>query len=296
MTDAVLTDRRWVSAHLFTSAPLDLVIPELLPELLAELRDAELIDGFFFLRHWQAGPHLRLRLRIAAPEHIRAIRTGRAVQAVQAALARHGAAQFRRRPSVRPFTEAEYQETAERLSALEPESAALALAPNDSLRFVRYQPEHAKYGTGRALAEVEEHFVRCSELALAALADRWSAADRQAYCFALLVAAGAAARGAPAGTPAARLYQEHRSRLLPVAAAVRGPSDGSPAARWAESVRHLGSQLSCLPGESAPGPNLVGNHCAHLACNRLGVAPAQEALLRELAAFAVAELDGPAHP
>ncbi|WP_329576371.1 hypothetical protein OG500_03400 [Kitasatospora sp. NBC_01250] len=311
-------ENSWVSAHVFTAHPLDLVVRRLLPDVVEDLRHRALADRFFFLRHWQYGPHLRLRLRLTGPQ---------AEPLVRAALTERATAFFQALPSEASMTERQYQELAERFAALEPESEPGTLAANDSLAFLPYRPEHGKYGDGAALRAVEECFATCSELAVAAVLADWSPSQRLAHCFALLVGsqepgAGPAVR-APQGV--AELYRQRRATLLPVARAARaasatatataaaaaaaaaaGGTDADPVTRWLAALRHAqqSAESSAQPstrdsaGDStraaatsraaAPAARLAG-HLTHLACNRLGVRLDQEAMLRGLARLAAAE-------
>ncbi|MEU6480414.1 lantibiotic dehydratase C-terminal domain-containing protein [Streptomyces sp. NPDC047017] len=308
---------RWVGAHVFTGHPLDLVVGALLPEAVAELRRRGLADRFFFLRHWQGGPHLRLRVRLTAPA---------AEPAVRAALEAHTAAFFRTLPPSRPMTAQQYRSLSRQLAAREPESEPGALAPNDSLAFHAYRPEYGKYGRGAALRAVEEAFATCSELALAAVLARWSPARRSAHCFALLAgsmdvrearAAGNARAAGDAGVspggPAPGVlaqYRDRRAALLTVARAVRTavPADAAaptaatattdqtgtdPVIKWLAACRNAQRQAATLPAL----PARLAGHLTHLACNRLDVRLGQEAALRALALLSVAELtDGDPPP
>src|SRR5881394_1255402 len=72
----------WLSAHLFYQGSLDQLLRQLVSPLVGDLRDRRLIAGHFFLRYWQGGPHVRLRLlprQADAAEEIRdAVRTAAA--------------------------------------------------------------------------------------------------------------------------------------------------------------------------------------------------------------------------
>jgi len=280
------TDQAWVSAHVFTGHPLDLVVCGLLPAVLDDLRPRGLADRFFFIRHWQFGPHLRLRVRATAPD---------AEPRIRAALDAHTTAFFADLPSTPAMTEHQYAELAARFGPMEPGTQAGTLASNDSLAFIRYQPENTKYGHGAALRAAEECFATCSELALAAATAQWTPAQRLAHCFALLAATPGPSGGSPAiplsGT-AVEQYRRSRATLLPVARSARaalaeeppgGPGD-DPAARWFASFRRA--------RDLAADPALLHGQLTHLACNRLGVRLEQEATLRQLAALAVHELTG----
>ncbi|WP_158690379.1 lantibiotic dehydratase C-terminal domain-containing protein [Streptomyces sp. PsTaAH-124] len=285
-----------MSAHVFTAHPLDLVIRDLVHEVSGELRRCGLIDLLFFLRHWQGGPHLRLRVRLTEPA---------AEPEVRAVLTAHTEAFFQVLPASSSMTERQYQLLAAELSAHEPESEPGTLACNDSLAFLPYRPEHAKYGRGTALRAAEESFGVCSELATAAVAARRSTAQRMAYCFALLTGTLDPRTAAPARRPdpaVAAQYRGRRDALLGVARAARAAhaaapeqaavaherADADPVARWLTGCRRAQRE--------AADPARLAGHLTHLACNRLGVRLDQEATLRGLARLAVAELTGSTGP
>jgi hypothetical protein len=271
---------RWVSVHAYTATPLDTVIRELLPGLLHELRGRGLIDSWFFLRHWAAGPHLRVRLRLAGTEHD---------EDVRASVAEHMAALFTRLPPSRPMPERDYLELARRFAVWEPDVEVGGLAPNDSHAFVPYRPEHGKYGYGFALRAAEEHFAVCSDLALSAVRENWSDQRRAAHCFALFAGGITTPSDEPTADPSIlELYRRQRSALLPVAGAAlaatssrHGP-EPEPAERWLASARRARAR--------AAEPDVPAAGLAHLACNRLGVRLGQEAVLRGLADLAAREL------
>jgi hypothetical protein len=279
---------RWVSAHVFTGHPLDLVVSALVPKAIAELRQRGLADRFFFLRHWQGGPHLRLRVRLTTPA---------AEPAVRAALDAHAAALFRTLPPSQSMTDSQYQSLVRQLASLEPESEPGSLAPGDSLAFHAYRPEHGKYGRGAALRAVEDAFATCSELAIAAVLAEWGPARRTAHCFALLTGSldASASPGRPAPDVLAQ-YGNRRAALLTVARAARaaapaGAADqagADPVSRWLAACRSAQRQAAL--------PARLAGHLTHLACNRLGLRLGQEATLRALAQLAVAELTGDDRP
>ncbi|MFD7534922.1 lantibiotic dehydratase C-terminal domain-containing protein [Streptomyces sp. NPDC059819] len=269
---------RWVSAHVFTGHPLDLVLCRLVSAAVAELRQRGLADRYFFLRHWQGGPHLRLRVRLTTPA---------AETDVRSALNAHAGALFRELPASPSMSAHQYQLLARELSAQEPGSEPGVLAPHDSLVFHDYRPEHGKYGYDTALRAVEDAFATCSELALAAVLAGWSPARRTAHCFALL--AGTLDATAPPVRPTPDVLMQYGSRraaLLGVARAARQASTADPltdpVSRWL---------AACLGAQRQAGlPASPVGHLTHLACNRLGIRLGQEATLRGLALLAVREL------
>ncbi|MCX5384499.1 lantibiotic dehydratase C-terminal domain-containing protein [Streptomyces sp. NBC_00083] len=267
--------------RVYTGHPLDLVVGTLLPPALAELRRQGLADRFFYLRHWQGGPHLRLRVRPTTPE---------AEPAVRLVLRDHAASLFAGLPPSARMTERQYASLAAELRVHEPESEPGALAPNDSAAFDVYRPEHGKYGHGIGLRAAEEAFATCSELGVAAVRAEWSPARRTAHCFALLAAG--LDRNAGPGRPSPDVLSQYGSRraaLLSVARAARAtasadatPTGADPVSEWLAACR--GAQ------RYAADPSALAGHLTHLACNRLGIRLGQEATLRALALLTVAEL------
>jgi thiopeptide-type bacteriocin biosynthesis protein len=58
----------WISLHVFYTGPLDRVITEAVGSLVGTFTSKGSIDGYFFLRYWESGPHLRLRLHPTRPQ------------------------------------------------------------------------------------------------------------------------------------------------------------------------------------------------------------------------------------
>lgn len=68
---------RYVSLHAYCFAPsplLDQALSETVFPLLATLRQAGQLAGWFFIRYWEGGPHLRLRLRGADAQAVERVR------------------------------------------------------------------------------------------------------------------------------------------------------------------------------------------------------------------------------
>jgi Lantibiotic biosynthesis dehydratase C-term len=271
----------WVSAHVFHAGPLDGLLTGAVRPLVTELVDGGLVDGYFFLRYWEGGPHLRLRLRPtsgAATDPVRAAVTARCTRY----LAAH--------PSARPVPEAEYAAAAARLARQERrDTYTESLYPNDSVHFVGYRPEHDRYGTGASLAAVERHFVESSRIALALVTTTDRPARQTAAFGALLLARSVGPpRPEPGAGPDER-YAAQRDRLLRLGSMLRrrtAAGSGSLAA-WRRSLETLDGALAGTDRRAE-----VIDTCAHLFCNRLGVALPEETHLRYLAARTSADLAG----
>ncbi len=77
MTDTRLTgarpfatrspERDWVSVHVHYQTGLDRLLTEAVDPLIRRLGEEGLHNGWFFLRYWDGGTHLRLRIRPSSP-------------------------------------------------------------------------------------------------------------------------------------------------------------------------------------------------------------------------------------
>ncbi|EMF02005.1 lantibiotic biosynthesis protein [Streptomyces mobaraensis NBRC 13819 = DSM 40847] len=316
----------WTAVHLFHQGDLDVLLLDAVVPELGRLARTGTVGGHFFLRYWEGGPHLRVRVRSAKPLGDAA---GHLVERWNDWLARH--------PSPCTVDEAAYHRFAtaaaqqEHLPAHEPWRGL-----HDTAQIRPYRPEHDRYGTGASLAAVERHFVEASDCARALLARRPSPAERLSAAFAVLLLtwtvtasdAGQRLAALRAGAESwrrmlgaaydtegfDRAYERARPGLLRRAAGLlatpvpAAPGDG-PLAAWHHSVARLHASLAGLERAGAFAPDLAAlrddpsllalpsprtaltaNRCAHLMCNRLGLDAAQEAMLRHFAARAAAAL------
>ncbi|WP_179852986.1 MULTISPECIES: thiopeptide-type bacteriocin biosynthesis protein [unclassified Streptomyces] len=309
----------WVSAHLFYHGDQDAVIVGAVKPAVERLGRAGLVDGFFFLRYWEGGPHVRVRLR-TRPEH---------VQEVRSVIEESAAELYRTLPSTSTLTEQAYAESAAGLAALERMADYDAvLHPDNSVAFIDYVPETAAFGTGRSLEAVEKQFMASSVLALELIARGRTPGQRAMDAFAMLAANRTVFTGilpelayqarfmVESGGTAAELlgapdFERHfeankpqlRASLEQVWAATRGVAlpDASVAGSWLRTVREandtlveleLLGRLDAYPDFEAPAdvlqhinhlvPQLIVERCTHLMCNRLGISLAQESHLRLL--------------
>src|SRR5690242_11628145 len=52
----------WISMHIFYASNPNPLLTEAVAPLIDELKQQRLIQHYFFIRYWQEGPHIRLRL------------------------------------------------------------------------------------------------------------------------------------------------------------------------------------------------------------------------------------------
>ncbi|GGN26322.1 lantibiotic dehydratase C-terminal domain-containing protein [Streptomyces fuscichromogenes] len=314
-----MSERSWVSAHLFYHGDQDAAIVGVVRPAAERLRRAGLADGFFFLRYWEGGPHLRLRV-LTSPEH---------VQEVRSVIEETAAEFYRTSPSHSSMTAQEYAESAPGLAGLERMTDYdTELHPDNSVAFIDYVPETEVFGTGRSLAAVERQLMAASALAVELVARGRTPGQRAMDAFAMLAANRTLFTGilpelayqarflVESGGGAARLlesaeFEKHfdankaalRAGLEAVWASTRGVAlpDASVANRWLTTMRDLNDtlvelellgELDAYPSFEAPAdvlehinhlvPQLIVERCAHLMCNRLGISLAQESHLRLL--------------
>ncbi|MFJ6671299.1 lantibiotic dehydratase C-terminal domain-containing protein [Actinosynnema sp. NPDC091369] len=308
-------DREWVGAHVFHRGDQDLLVTCAVVPLCEELSRGGKVRDWFFLRCWEGGPHVRLRLLTRVNPGV-----------VRAAVARVCARHLAGHPSPPDdWSQREYESVARRRAEVERLTRwDRRLRPVDTVEFAAYEPEHHAYGDGRALRAVERHYTDSSRLAarlLAAPPDRRAGAALAMLTLALVVcepdleraaARFAAARTRQPSAPRPRrrddlLVQTRRLWAHPPS----GPAPADPLAAWWLSVRTLHGTLTGLRARGdftpvdVPSPfaglaralrpedpvvPYVVLRCAHLLCNRLGLAEATEARLASLTARTLSEL------
>ena len=303
-----MAEPAWVGAHLFHQGDLDELLVAAVHPLVGALDAAGLAAGWFYLRHWEGGLHVRLRVRPRSAAAAAELRD-RVVAGCRPYLAAH--------PSQHRISAAEYAGSAAKLARLEGADRyeTVQRAP-DGVAFVPYEPEQARYGP--ATAAMERHQQESSRLALDLLRSRPELAQRDTAALALLLLAWFTAEPEPAGlaprvaadavppdpvggSPALwraavdRRYRGQRDRLAglagrmrAVAADPRTPDRPGLFAGWTGSVR----AVAAAGADGAADPLVLLDRCAHLACNRLGVSLVEEGYLRVLAARTVHTLAG----
>ncbi|WP_281873802.1 lantibiotic dehydratase C-terminal domain-containing protein [Nocardia sputorum] len=304
----------WVSAHIFYHGSLTTVLTDLVAPLTQELSSGGSIRDWFYLRYWDGGPHVRLRL---LPAH------GVAAGPIRRGVLSAATTFFEVNPSRTHLSQRDYRSYAHRLAAREgAQTFSDTLFPNQSVRFIEYAREHDRYGTGRAIVAVEQHFGRSSRIAtaivsaapsdgqlnavaLVAILQSWLAATRDATS----LHAWAVNHPWDSFRPVAadydallhERYTGQRGRLIEVVRDVIA-APGSTLPRWWDTVTELAADLTAI--EAAAPLELpvsattscaalpILDVCAHLFCNRIGVAPHEEHYLRHLVQRLLGELVG----
>lgn len=289
---------RWVSAHLYYHDALNDLLRRAVRPLVGELATGGLIDGFFFIRYWQGGRHVRLRVLLRDQAETQPVK-----RLIEARIGRF----FARCPSRAVVRSEDYLRTAGWLSRHEfgPDGAVVEpLQPNNTLRYVAYVPEEDRLGGPAGVAAFEPHFMDSAALALELIAANPNEQRRTGRALAMMLLAAAVvlpdrerlaryfrrsyrtwgARTCPARyeTGWQQSYDRQRAqlddlarRLLEQARPGAGYHLDPVSARWVASVSALAGRLT--EARLALAPLLF--QCLHKHNNRLGITVAEETYL-----------------
>jgi hypothetical protein len=267
----------WVSVHVFYHGELDVLLTDAVRPLTDDLRRRGLIDGFFFLRYWDGGKHLRVRLRSSTVDDpVEEL----ALAALRRYLAACPSPDF---PDLDgyPAAAAAYAEAEGVTDYLrEP-------MPNNTAHAIAYVPETERYG--QFLAAAEQHFVESSRIALGLITAGTTKDQRHtAALSALLLTWWGGKIRRPAPNPGyAQRYAAQRDALGTIAARMDG------IARGTSDLPESGALSSWWRSIRAIGDRRVADLCAHLLCNRLGLSIGDEQYVRYLAARAALDAQLP---
>lgn len=135
----------FLSTHLYYSSRLNFFLEEAVCPFLNTIQNNKLSNAFFFIRYWDRGLHIRLRLSIEEKNR----------DLVQEQTAAHFTAFFKKYPSSR--VEPNYPSSF---------PANLKWLPNNSFHFVDYQAETARYGGNKGISLAEKQFFISSNTAI----------------------------------------------------------------------------------------------------------------------------------
>lgn len=145
-----IKDPVWLSAHVFYSGDLHLLLQKMLLPFLHELKQLNLMEGSFFIRYFEGGKHIRLRMRVFPSMQI----------AVQTKLEATTSNFFNK-----------YVFPQQKISIAE-EQHRLA----NTIRYVEYIPEYTRYGGESVIRSAEFQFEASSAFILAQIdnSDNWN--------------------------------------------------------------------------------------------------------------------------
>ncbi|MFD5948175.1 thiopeptide-type bacteriocin biosynthesis protein [Streptomyces collinus] len=284
------TQHDWSAWHLHLGTTArgahDRVLTDVIGPTVAELPSA---TPWFFIRYWQSGPHLRLRVAdLSADAHAR----------VERALCDRLAEAGRLAPGEEPLAEEAYQQGASRLAAAGEtgvNTTVQALLPPGVHR-AGYDPEYERYGGSALMPAAESLFHLSSELVLRLTPLVTSEARRARLALRGTLSAAVAlggrderahyfARGRDAWRAWAR-DAGHSAELLdrittvvqdPATAGV-APDAHGPFTGWHEALTAHAAEIR---RHSPVHPGMILFSHAHMLHNRLGLS-----LLEELRTYA----------
>ncbi len=129
----------WLAAHIYYAEPWDTFLTTAVAPFIAQLQATEKLERFFFIRYWERGPHIRLRLKI----------TPEILHNIQSDLRAYFQTYFAAHPS-------------DRLESFEQTD----LFPNNSIQFISYEPEIIRYGGLKGISIAEMQFQASSQAVL----------------------------------------------------------------------------------------------------------------------------------
>ncbi|PSL01621.1 thiopeptide-type bacteriocin biosynthesis protein [Haloactinopolyspora alba] len=160
----------WVALHVFYASDANPIVVEAVRPLVDELRRDDVIDGWFFIKYWMEGPHLRVRFRPRTPE-LRGEVTERATSALQAFLDRRPALYDTDIAGLGDLYKRMYiAEYGEERWAREYGDGAMPFRPNNSIANLPYEPEYDRYGGPAGIDLAEWHFEHSSDMVAKLLA------------------------------------------------------------------------------------------------------------------------------
>lgn len=314
-----MTQPAWISMHLFYHDHLGTVINHWVRPLVETLTQQHMIQRYFFIRYWQGGPHIRLRV---LPTN------GETTTLIKQIVEEHAARLFATHPAQISLEPEAYQLATVALTEFEyGQDRRVPLYANNSLHAIAYEPEYQRYGGVAGLAVVEQHFMESSAIALD-LIDRRPSGQHTGPALAMLLLALAVCVNQPhvlerifAGNyrawqgalgPAQARFEEQAKRqyvrqrhelhllthqLMALLGSPGGGRRDPMLVRWIESIRLLNDRLRHLAAQQAldvlplsslgpeyrhahfAGPATIVLRCVHMHNNRLGLTLADEAYL-----------------
>ncbi|WP_327288179.1 lantibiotic dehydratase C-terminal domain-containing protein [Streptomyces sp. NBC_01198] len=160
----------WLAFHVFYAASPRPFLLRCVRPLVAELTGEGLLSGWFFINYWLEGPHIRLRLRPAAPAAGPEV-AARASRAIEAFLAERPALYEVKGGFLADLynTLFELEFPGGERNGLVDADGRMRLRPNNTFSPEPYEPEYGKYGGQAGIELAEWHFQRSSELVSGAL-------------------------------------------------------------------------------------------------------------------------------
>lgn len=167
-----LLENDYLSVHIFYNVKdLRAVVLGCIDPLVQRLKRRGLISSFFFIRYWEGGNHVRLRLLPRSPEEAEAVRAE--VDGEVASFLKNQPSMLDPDPDemravIRSLYEFEHGADA---FAREFSEREIPIYPNNSYCYIPYAPEFGRYGGAIGVDLAERTFAISSEIAIQALRD-----------------------------------------------------------------------------------------------------------------------------
>ncbi len=147
----------WLAFHVYYHSSQDeLILDGIRPLVLGSLC-SERIQGYFFVRYFDGGPHVRLRLKLAPSADPAAVRRA-ALDALHRYVDAH--------PSRDTIPIAALERHNLVIQRLERRPDATPVQPNNSVVDAVYEPEYRRYGGEKGVETAEWHFQHSSDTAM----------------------------------------------------------------------------------------------------------------------------------
>lgn len=148
-------EKTWLAAYLFRPEPWEDFLTTAVEPFVEKVFKQKWAEGFFFIRYWEQGPHIRLRFK-GDPDTLET--------QLKPQVDEYFLNYFRELPTRR--------EVPANHDDLPPEHRWF---PNDSVQYIAYQPEIERYGGPSGLLIAEEQFDASSRAVMAVIreSDNW---------------------------------------------------------------------------------------------------------------------------
>lgn len=134
---------KWIGFHLYYEEPWEGLLGRCVFPLILKLKKEKIINKYFFIRYWESGPHIRLRLSVTEENLV-----DRLKKIVEKKIQSY----FKKYPSFRK--DEKYHKTFGKLY------------DNNSIQMIEYIPETDRYGGINAMSISESQFCSSSEATL----------------------------------------------------------------------------------------------------------------------------------
>ena len=159
----------WISLHVHYNSDPHWLLKDGIAPAIRELQERDLVSQYFFIRYWEQGPHVRLRLRTSGDKQHQSCEVAGSVIRDY----------LRRRPSVFRFPTPNMPASFSRLFVAEygeqelrrkyGDTGQIPFAENNHIAQVAYSPEYQRYGGEHGVAIAERHFQVSSDHVLRCL-------------------------------------------------------------------------------------------------------------------------------